>query len=148
MLPVKNSLLPTVSRFFDDDWNNLFDWNTGSTLARSMNMPAVNIQENDEDYFVEMAAPGLEKENFKVELDKNRLTISYHNGKNNEEKNEDERFVRREYSYTSFSRSFHLNKNVVDEDKIEAKYHNGVLNITIPKREEAKEKPARLIEIS
>lgn len=147
MLPVKSSLLPTVSRFFDDDWNNLFDWTTGSSLARSMNMPAVNIQENEDAYLVEMAAPGLDKDKFKIELDKNRLSISYHNELNNEENSEDEKFVRREYSFTSFARSFHLNKSVVDEDKIEAKYENGILNITIPKREEAKDKPARRIEI-
>lgn len=148
MLPVRSNLLPTVSRFFDDEWTNIFDWNSKLNVPKDFSMPAVNIHENEHEYCVEMAAPGLEKNKFKIELDKNRLAITYHSEISNEEREEDSKFVRKEYNYTSFSRAFHLNKNVVDEEKINAEYKDGILKIHVPKREEAKDKPTRLIDIS
>ncbi|HEV2831196.1 MAG TPA: Hsp20/alpha crystallin family protein, partial [Hanamia sp.] len=96
---------------------------------------------------VEVAAPGMSKKDFKVELDGNTLTISSEKSREEENK-EDERYSRKEFSYQSFQRTFTLQKDVVDIDKIEAKYENGLLYLVIPKKEEAKQKAPRLIEIS
>ncbi len=94
-----------------------------------------------------MAAPRMEKKDFKIELDGNALTIS--SEKHNEREEKDGEFYnRKEFSYQSFYRTFHLPKEVVDADKINAKYENGLLSLIIPKREEAKQKPARLIDVS
>ncbi len=94
-----------------------------------------------------MAAPGMEKKDFKIELDGNALTISSEKQDEREEK-EGESYNRKEFSYQSFYRIFHLPKEVIDADKINAKYQHGLLSLVIPKREEAKQKPARLIDIS
>jgi len=93
-----------------------------------------------------MAAPGMNKEDFKVELDGNVLTISSEKQNENEVK-DGERYSRREFSYQSFQRSFQLPKEVVDADKIEAKYENGVLKLVVPKKEEAKPRPPKTIQI-
>jgi HSP20 family protein len=109
--------------------------------------PAVNIKEITEGFKFEMATPGLEKKDFKIELDGSTLTISSEK-QNETEQKEGELFNRKEFSYHAFSRSFHLPKKVVDGDKIKASYENGILQLEIPKREEAKQKPSRLIDIS
>ena len=93
-----------------------------------------------------MAAPGMKKEDFRLELDGNTLTIASE-WKNENEVKEGERYTRREFSYQSFQRSFTLPKNVVDVDQIIARYENGVLRLLIPKKEEARQKPPRTIEI-
>nr|MBP6610047.1 Hsp20/alpha crystallin family protein [Paludibacter sp.] len=95
---------------------------------------------------VELAAPGFEKADFKIELNRNLLTISS-DKKLETETNEGEVFTKREFSYQSFSRSFTL-PQIADGDRIEANYANGILTVIIPKREEAKPKPARTIEIN
>ena len=89
----------------------------------------------------------MTKNDFKVELDGNVLTISSEKSHQKEDKG-DERYFRKEFSYQSFQRIFTLQKEVVDIDRIEAKYENGLLHLMIPKREEAKQKPPRLIQIS
>ena len=94
-----------------------------------------------------MAAPGMKKEDFKIELENNLLTIS--SEKTIEpEQDEGNRYSKKEYSYESFQRSFTLPKEVVDADKIQARYENGLLHLVIPKKEEAKQKPPRMIQIS
>lgn len=131
------------NEFFNREFLNWGDSNfsnTGTTL------PAVNIKERADDYEVEMAAPGMKKEDFKVELDGNLLTISSESQQ--EEENMDEKFTRREFSYQSFQRSFALPKDVVDAENINARYENGVLRLLIPKKEEARQKPPRMITIS
>ncbi len=131
------------NEFFNREFLNWGDTNfsnTGTTL------PAVNIKERADDYEVEMAAPGMKKEDFKVELDGNLLTISSESQQ--EEENMDEKFTRREFSYQSFQRSFALPKDVVDAENINARYENGVLRLLIPKKEEARQKPPRMITIS
>jgi HSP20 family protein len=95
---------------------------------------------------VEVAAPGMDKKDFKIELNGNMLTISSER-KNEWENKDGERYSRREFSYQSFQRTFQLPKDVVDEDKIEAKYDNGLLRLVIPKREHARPRPPRTIEI-
>ena len=138
------STLPTIwDNFLNRD---VFNW--GNNFTNSENsMPAVNIKETPENFLVEMAAPGMEKKDFKIELDGTALTISSEKQDEREE-NEGESYSRKEFSYQSFYRTFHLPKEVVDADKIDAKYENGLLRLIIPKREEAKQKPARLIDIS
>ena len=96
---------------------------------------------------MEVAAPGMTKNDFKVELDGNSLTISSQKSNQNEESSE-ERYSLKEFSFQSFQRTFTLQKDVVDIDKIQAKYENGLLHLIIPKKEEAKQKPPRLIQIS
>jgi HSP20 family protein len=109
------------------------------------NMPAVNITESKDDFKINVAAPGLSKEDFKIDLHNKILTLSSEKEEKNEEANE--KFTRREFSYSSFKRSFGL-PELVDTDNINATYKDGILMIEIPKREEAKEKPARQITIS
>jgi len=108
----------------------------------------VNIKETEKEYVLEVVAPGMKKEDFKVELNNNMLTISSEKRDEQEENNNEGRFNRREFSYQSFQRSFQLAKDVVDADNIQAKYENGLLHLLIPKREEVKPKPARLIQIN
>lgn len=146
MLPVRRNLLPTVSRFFDDDWNSLFDWTTRNYSESETTLPSVNVKETTNDFIVEVAVPGMKKEDFKIELENNVLTISSEIQQENEEK--EENYTRREFSYQSFQRSFNLNNRVVDDANIAASYQDGILVLTLPKKDEAKTKPSRLIEIS
>jgi HSP20 family protein len=112
----------------------------------SGSVPAVNVLEGVEGFKIEVAAPGLGKADFKLNLDKNQLTISASKEQNVTE-NENEKYTRREFKYASFQRTFTL-PNTVDGEKIGATYADGILTVTLPKREEAKDKPAREIEIA
>jgi HSP20 family protein len=107
----------------------------------------VNIKETPENFEVEVAAPGMNKKDFKIQLDGNMLIISSEKT-NTQQENENEKYTRREFSYQSFYRTFNLAKEVVDVDKIQAKYENGLLQLLIPKKEEAKQRPPKLIQIS
>ena len=143
------SLLSPLPSLFDDFFSrDLFNWNNSNFSNSNTTIPAVNIKETAESYEVEVAAPGMTKNDFKVELDGNLLTISSQKTSQEEEGKETEKFFRREFSYQSFQRSFTLQKDVVDIDKIEARYENGLLQLLIPKKEEAKQKGPRLIQIS
>lgn len=138
--------LPTL---FDDFLNrDLFNWGQVNNSTTGTTLPAVNIRESAEAFFVEMAAPGMTKDDFKVELENNLLTISSEKENSSETDHENERYSRKEFSYESFQRSFTLPKEVVDVEKINAKYTDGVLQLLIPKKEEAKQRPPRLIKIS
>ena len=95
---------------------------------------------------VEMAAPGMSKSDFTIQLEDNKLTITSEK-KAEKEQNEEDRYMKREFSYQSFQRTFQLQKDVVDADKIAATYENGVLHLVIPKKDEARQKPPRMIEI-
>jgi HSP20 family protein len=141
------SSLNSLPALFDDFFNrDLFDWRQSNYSVSGTSLPAVNIIETNDGFEVEMAAPGMKKEDFKIELENNILSIS--SEKRNEVKDENEKYSRKEFSYESFQRSFNLSKDVVDAEKINAKYQDGVLRLLIPKKEEAKQKPARLIKIS
>ena len=128
------------NEFFDRD---LFD--RANMAVDNSTMPAVNIKETKDDYQVEVAAPGMKKDDFTIELDNNLLVISSEKEEKKEE-NEKGEFTRREFSYQSFKRSFTLPKTIED-GKIKATYKEGVLSISLPKKEEAKEKPKRMIDI-
>ena len=141
------NLYSGAPNLFDDFFTrDLFDWGSSNISSTGTTVPAVNIKETADFFEVEVAAPGMKKEDFKVELNNNMLTISSERKEEYEDKNE--RYNRKEFSYQSFQRSFQLSKEAVDADNIQAKYEHGVLRLTIPKREEIKQKPARLINIS
>lgn len=134
--------LPTyLDQTVGRDSADLFGWNSyvGSTV------PAVNIVETNDDFEIEVAAPGYNKENFKVELQQNQLRIS---GGKEQKKHENEsvRYTKREFDYANWERVFTL-PNSVHSDNIEAHYVNGILSLVIPKKEEAKVKPPKTIEI-
>ena len=140
MLPMLRTTWPNlVDEFFGNDFlGEYFNGRTG------ISAPAVNIIEDKEDFRIEVAAPGLEKKDFEVNLENNVLTIS----SSKESKTEESGTVmRKEFSYASFKRSFKL-PNTVDGDKISAIHKEGILYISIPKKEEAKVKPLRQIAIA
>ncbi|MBZ5856322.1 Hsp20/alpha crystallin family protein [Flavihumibacter profundi] len=126
-------IFPSVFDDFFKPWN---DWlGNGGTFGRQLTVPAVNVIENKDDYKVTMAAPGLKKEDFKIDLEGNMLTISCEKEESKEEK--DARHTRKEYNFSSFSRSFTLPDEVI-KDKIDAIYEDGVLKLSLPKSEAAK----------
>ncbi|HET9278672.1 MAG TPA: Hsp20/alpha crystallin family protein [Flavitalea sp.] len=133
---------------FNDDFftRDLFNWGLTNNSDTGTTIPAVNLKETPHSFEVEMAAPGMTKDDFSIELDSNVLTITSEK-KMEQDQKEGERYSRKEFSYQSFQRTFSLPKEVVDDDKIEARYENGVLHLVIPKKEEAKQKPARMIQI-
>ena len=141
----RNSL-PGMPALFDDFLGReLFNWGNNNFSSTQTTVPSVNIKESPENFEVEVAAPGMDKKDFNIQLENNTLTISS-NKEHNEEKQENG-YSRREFSYQSFQRSFILPKDVVDEDRIAAKYENGLLHLTIPKKEDARQKGPRMIEI-
>lgn len=137
-----NQMPSVFDRFFEND---MFDWSNRNYSNTNTTLPAVNIKEDEDGFEVEMSAPGLDKKDFKIELNKSVLTISSEKKAENETK-EGQQFTRREFSYQSFSRSFTL-PETVEGEKIKAKYENGILSVSIPKKEEAKPKPVKQIEI-
>lgn len=130
-------------RFFNND---LMDWNTSNFSSTNTSLPAVNVKETQDDFIIEVAAPGMTKKDFNISFHNNMLTIS--SEKKNQKEEKDENYTRREFAYQSFQRSFTVADNAVDSDKIGAKYEDGILRITLPKREEVKPKPLKEIKIS
>ncbi|WKD86709.1 Spore protein SP21 [Polaribacter huanghezhanensis] len=136
----------TDAPFVPTLFNDLFrDWSTTNFSETNTTLPAVNIKETQDEFIVDVAVPGMEKKDFKIDLDNDVLTISSEKTVTNEESKEN--YTRKEYSYRSFKRSFTLPQGIVNRDKIEAVYKSGELKITIPKLEEAKPKPIQLIEV-
>lgn len=140
-----NVNFPTWSNWIDDIFNrdlpSVFtsNFNTGITL------PKVNIKETADAFIVDMAVPGLKKSDFHIDIDNQVLSISTETKEENQHK--EENYTRREFGYASFKRIFTLPESVNDE-KINAKYIDGILSIILPKKEEAKRKPVRNIKIS
>lgn len=143
------TFFPTIPSLFDDFFNR--DW-LDSSLANwrvsGATLPAVNVMETNDDFKIEVAAPGMKRNDFKVELDNNVLTISSQREDKLEEKDANGNYTRREFSYQSFQRSFALPENKVLGDKISARYVDGILYVTVPKSEDAKVKPAKQIAVS
>jgi len=133
---------PSLFGDFFKPWNEWFD--SGSLWGRVMTMPAVNITENKNDYLVALAVPGMKKDDFKIDVEGNMLTISCEMEESSDEK--EKMFTRREYSYHSFSRSFTLPEEV-NKEKIEAMYEDGVLKLVLPRKEEAKKNAAKKIAV-
>ncbi len=138
----KTEKTPMLFDEFFKPWNEWFD--NGGLWGRTMNVPAVNITENKDEYLVSMAVPGMKKDDFMIDLDGNMLTISSEKEENKEEK--DKRFTRKEYNFSSFSRCFTLPEEI-NKEKIDAKYEEGVLKITLPFKEGAKKLTAKHIAV-
>ena len=141
----RNSLDAIPALFDDFLGRELFNWANTNYSSTHTTIPMVNIKESTENFEVEVAAPGMDKKDFKIQLDNNVLTIA--SQKENEEQTHQDGYNRREFSYQSFQRSFMLPKDVVDQEGIRASYDNGLLHLSIPKKEEAKDKGPRLIEV-
>lgn len=135
-----NQLPGLFERFFNDDFDG---WHKQSLLNKNTTLPSVNIRENKEAFFVEVAAPGLDKSDFNIVTDNDVLTIASEKQSDNNSEN-DEKISRQEFSYRSFKRSFTL-PELVEADSISAKYENGILSILIPKKDEAKLKAVKEI---
>ena len=118
-----------LSRFFDDSFFG------SSGLRDRMGLPPVNVREEDRMYELELYAPGLKKQDFHINVHGDTLTISFER-QENKENTEKRGWVRREYSCQSFNRSFTVDETI-DAQKISAKYEDGVLRITVPKKENA-----------
>lgn len=146
----KNGGLPSLlSDFFSSPSllsRDFFDVDPDSFPSRlGINMPTANITENSHEYRLDLAAPGLDAKAFNIEVENNSLKIS---AEKEEEKKEGEgEYSRREYSFNSFSRTFSLPENI-KEDGIEAKYVDGILKVTIPKQKETPSKPVHKIEVN
>ncbi len=128
---IKRSAFP----FFDDSIFDFFGKDNGfkDPFFKRENMPAVNIKENDKSYEIEAVVPGLKKEDIHVDIDRGVLTIW---GESKSEKeNKDDSFTRREFSYSSFKRSFSLPENITDED-VKARYEDGILKLSVSKKDE------------
>ena len=141
-------MLPTITRrnfrpfympnIFDDEFFNV-------SPARTTSMPAVNIREDEKNYTLELAVPGMDKKDLKIDINEDVLTISSESKNESEEKNEG--YKRKEFSYSSFCRSFYIPDNV-NKEKIGANYKEGVLFVDLPKQEEEKNKISREVKIS
>lgn len=133
LLTRQSSLLPSIFDDLDNPWTDLVsNFRIGSN---NFSVPAVNITSQNGDYLISMAVPGMKKDDFKIDYKDNLLTISCSKEDSIEDKNA--RYTRKEYNYTSFSRSFTI-PNEVNSDKIDAHYENGLLSIKLPAREEFK----------
>jgi HSP20 family protein len=141
-------MLPRIYRSFPKDLETFFSNDflpDFFNLDGYKNVPAVNIIENDDEFVIEVAAPGLEKKDFKIDLENNQLTISSEKEDKMEENKE--KTLRKEFRYSSFCRTFTL-PETVDNDKIRAKHKDGILSVSIPKKETSKIKPSRQIAIA
>ncbi|HZJ59196.1 MAG TPA: Hsp20/alpha crystallin family protein, partial [Chitinophagaceae bacterium] len=143
-----HALTTTTERFpalFDDffkPWNEWFD--NDNRFWATVRIPSVNITENKDEYNVSLAVPGMKKEDFKIDVNGNMLTISCEKDETKEEK--DKKYTRKEYSYSSFSRTFTLPEEV-NREKIDARYEDGLLKLSLPRKEEAKKFAAKQIAV-
>lgn len=145
---LSDSMFPSVPSFFEKFFEgDMMDWNTRNFAGTNSTLPAVNVTENENEFKIDVAAPGLKKNDFNLNYDNGRLTISSELKDEKEEK-EGDKVTRREFNYQSFQRSFSVPEDMVNADKISAKYEDGILHVMLPKREEVKPKPAREIKIS
>jgi len=143
-----NGWMPT--RFGYRNFDDLFNlFNDGFSTNSCPACPASNIIETKDSFRIELSVPGFDKKDFQINVEKDYLTISSEKEEKKEDKNEDgnERYTRKEFVKQSFSRSYRLSE-WVDSENIQARYDNGILSVEIPKRDEAKAKPSRQIEIS
>ena len=147
-LAKRGSLFPTFNSLLDDFFSkDVFDWNSRNFTDVGSTLPSVNVEESDSEFKIELAAPGLKKEDFRVKLDHDVLTISSEKSAEKEEKQGNGSYTRREFNYSSFFRSFTLPENAVADGEIDAKYHDGILKVTIPKKPIPASERARTIQI-
>lgn len=132
------------SPMFSDLFNDFFDGVVSNNITKSFS-PSVNVKESDQEFKLELAAPGLSKDDFKINIENDMLNISAE--KKEEQATQNEKYTRKEFSYSSFKRTFTL-PETADREKISAAYDNGVMTLVIPKKDEARPKPLREIKIS
>jgi HSP20 family protein len=143
----RNNAFSSLPSMFDRFFNEgLMDWNNLNYSPTDTTIPAVNVKEDEDKYSIEVAAPGMKKDDFDVKLENDMLTIS--SERKDEKEDSDEGFSRKEFSYQSFQRSFTLPEGHILTDKISAKYNDGILHIELPKRDEVKPQPPKSIKIS
>lgn len=139
------NLFPALmENLFSDRFYDMAPFLNGFEAGQSFRVPEINIIESAKDYQIELAAPGMDRKDFKIEVQNGVLRISAE--KEEEKKEEGKNFRRREFSYSTFSRAFALPENLID-DKIDAKYENGILKLVLPKREAKAEKPTKQIKV-
>lgn len=145
---MNRNFFPSFPSLFEDMFNR--DWTNFPAAANSGEgtLPAVNVRETNQAYELDVAAPGMSKQDFKIELDNNILIISAEKQDKKEEKDKEGNYSRREFSYQSFMRTFSLPERLVKGDAIAANYKDGILHVSIPKTEEGKEKKVKQIAIS
>lgn len=130
----KNGLIPSMNNFFDEVLSkDLFDWSDKNFSTFGSTLPSANVKESSKDIKIDLAAPGLKKDDFKIEYKNHVLSVSSEKKEEKEEKDKDGNFARREFSYQSFCRTFHLPESV-DEGKIDASYKDGILHIAVAKK--------------
>jgi len=139
LIRYENRLPVLMRRMFDGDYES---WND----KQFSTSPATNIIDRADDFLIELAAPGYQKQDFNIELDHNRLTISAER-KQDENLSRDEEYIRKEFNYHDFKHTFSLSDWVV-KNKIDAQYENGILRVSIPKREEIKPQPIKKIKVN
>jgi len=132
-----------VPAYWDDFFNDRV-FNGFNSSYQNSTSPAVNIEEGDKEFTIEVAVPGLSRKDFRIEVEDDVLTISSEDQHKKEEKKRN--YTRREFSYHSFKRSFQL-PETIDQDQIKASHESGVLNITLPKKDEVVQKAPKQIEV-
>ncbi|PRZ22886.1 Hsp20/alpha crystallin family protein [Flavobacterium granuli] len=143
----RNGFVPIVNTLFDDFLSrDLMDWNGKNFSSLGGNLPSVNLKETDKKIEVELAAPGLKKEDFKIEIDNNMLCISSEKKEEKEENSKKDNYYRKEFNYQSFSRAFSL-PDYADENNVNANYKDGILHLEIAKKEGATNKSAKTIAV-
>lgn len=136
---VKFQPLPATKFFTNGFFDEFFNRGIGEVLGNDnlVSQPAVNVSENHESFSIEVAAPGFDKQDFSLNVENGYLVVSAKREEKTEENNEKSRFLRREFRFESFKRSFKL-PNSVNQDAISAVYEKGLLHIALPKKDEAK----------
>jgi HSP20 family protein len=139
MLPsiTRRNFRPFFPSLFDDDFFT-------ASSSRPNSMPAVNIREDEKNYFLELAVPGMDKKDLKIDINEDVLTISSET--KNETEDKQEGYTRKEFSYSSFVRSFYIPENV-NKDSIQANYKEGILSVSFPKMQEEKNKITKEVKI-
>ena len=140
------NMLPAFPSWIDEVINKNLGTEFMSNFNTGITLPAVNVLDTANDFLVEMAVPGLKKSDFDINIDNQLLSISAEVNSEYEDV-DNENYTRREFGYSSFKRTFTL-PDSVETDKNSAKYDDGILKVTLPKREEAKKKPLKSIKVS
>jgi len=132
----KDSLIPTMNHLMEDFFSkDIVDWNRKNFAALDSTLPTVNIKETNKDFKIQVAAPGLKKDDFNIQLKNHILSITAEHEEQKTKTNKKENFSQREFNYQSFCRSFNLPETASDE-KINATYKNGILNIAVAKKQD------------
>ena len=144
LMKFSDNVFPSImDNIFSRDW---MDWSNTNYSSTNTTLPAVNVFENENEYNIEVAAPGMKKDDFRIQLENDQLIISSEH-KEETKKREKDKYTRKEFSYQAFQRTFSLPENLINGEKISARYCDGILCISLPKREDTKPKPSREIKI-